>query len=102
MRDEGYSNWYMANDLLSNSNNHDVNGAKFKDWRMPPKRELNLMYGVYTNGNGATLNPYYYWSSITIWRGGRISAMVIRATTAVISTMQTICVLFELFSYLSI
>ena len=63
MQDQGSSTWYEANDLLSNAANHDVNGAKFMDWRMPTKRELNLMYVVYSNGNGASLNPYFYWSS---------------------------------------
>ena len=55
--------WYDANDLLSDANNHDVNGAKFMDWRLPTKRELDLMYSVYIGGNGANLNDYYYWSS---------------------------------------
>ncbi|WP_415372597.1 DUF1566 domain-containing protein [Patiriisocius sp. Uisw_047] len=72
MQDQGISSWYEANDLLSDANNHDVNGAKFKDWRLPTKRELNLMYGVYIGGNGAVLNGNYYWSStesddITAW-----------------------------------
>ena len=65
MQDQGQvpSNWYEANDLFSNASNHDTNGAKFKDWRLPTKRELNLMYVVYTNGNGASLNVTTYWSS---------------------------------------
>ena len=63
MQDQGYSSWYEANDLLSDANNHDVNGAKFMDWRLPTKRELNLMYVVYNNGNAASLNTNYYWSS---------------------------------------
>ena len=63
MQDQGTATWYEANDLLSDANNHDVNGAKFKDWRLPTKRELNLMYGVYIGGNGPNLNIYYYWSS---------------------------------------
>ena len=63
MQDQGTSNWYEANDLLSNASNHDTNGAKFKDWRLPTKRELNLMYVVYTNGNAASLYANYYWSS---------------------------------------
>lgn len=49
--------------MLSNAANHDANGAEFKDWRLPTKRELNLMYLVYSNGNGANLNANYYWSS---------------------------------------
>jgi len=63
MQDQGFSVWYEANDFLSNASNHDTNGAKFKDWRLPTKRELNLMYVVYINGNGATLNANIYWSS---------------------------------------
>jgi hypothetical protein len=63
MQDQGVSNWYNANDLLSNAANHDANGDKFMDWRLPTKRELNLMYGVYIGGNGANLNSLFYWSS---------------------------------------
>ena len=63
MQDQGSSNWYEANDLLSNASNHDANAAKFKDWRIPTKRELNLMYVVYSNGNGANLKPRFYWTS---------------------------------------
>jgi hypothetical protein len=63
MQDQGYPVWYEADDTLSNASNHDTNGAKFKDWRLPTKRELNLMYLVYSTGNAANLNGYYYWSS---------------------------------------
>ena len=63
MQDQGFSVWYQANDLLSDPDNHDAPGKEFLDWRLPTKRELNLMHGVYTNGNGANLNDTYYWSS---------------------------------------
>ena len=64
MQDQGTSNWYEANDLLSNPSNHDADGKEFSDWRLPTKRELNLMYVVvYANGNGASLNANSYWSS---------------------------------------
>ena len=63
MQDQGVSTWYQANDLLSNPSNHDADGKEFSDWRLPTKRELNLMYVVYNNGNGATLNANFYWSS---------------------------------------
>ena len=63
MQDQGVSTWYQANDLLSNPSNHDADGKEFSDWRLPTKRELNLMYVVYTNGNAASLNANYYWSS---------------------------------------
>jgi len=63
MQDQGISEWYEANDLLSNASNHDADGKEFSDCRLPTKRELNLMYVVYSNGNGASLNANYYWSS---------------------------------------
>ena len=73
MQDQGTSTWYEANDLMSNPSNHDAYGKEFSDWRLPTKRELNLMYGVYSNGNGASLIANYYWSSteyngIFAWR----------------------------------
>ena len=102
MQDQGTSNWYGANDLLSNASNHDTNGAKFKDWRLPTKRELNLMYVVYSNGNGPSLNTAFYWSStesITISRG-----TVFRHgfQLSAVRHAHTMCVLFGLFSYLII
>ena len=63
MQDQGISNVYGANDLLSNASNHDADGKEFLDWRLPTKRELNLMYFVYSTGNAANLNGYDYWSS---------------------------------------
>ena len=63
MQDQGSSKWYGANELLSNPSNHDADGKEFSDWRLPTKRELNLMYVVYTNGNAAFLNANFYWSS---------------------------------------
>jgi len=61
MQDQGYSSWYEANDLLSDANNHDVNGAKFMDWRLPTKRELNLVYNQKSNIGGEFFA--IYWSS---------------------------------------
>ena len=52
LQDQGVSNWYEANDLVNNPNNHDVNGAKFRDWRLPTRREL-----YYIGGND------FFWSS---------------------------------------
>ena len=65
MQDQGVSSWYNADNLLSNPSSHDTNGAKFKDWRLPSKRELNLIYSVYLWGNGASLNDHSYWISTT-------------------------------------
>ena len=61
MQDQGNSSWYEANDLLSDANNHDVNGAKFMDWRLPTKRELNLVYNQKSNIVGDFFG--IYWSS---------------------------------------
>ena len=63
MQDQGRSTWYEANDLLSNPSNHDADGKEFSDWRLPTKRELNLMNVVYNNGNAASLTSNAYWSS---------------------------------------
>ena len=63
MQDQGFSNWYEASDILSNALNHDADGKEFSDWRLPTKRELNLMYVVFISGNAANFDSYYYWSS---------------------------------------
>jgi len=77
MQDQGNIQWYRANNLLSNPSNHDANGAKFKDWRLPTKRELNLMYiNMYLRGIGDFDEGKNYWSS-TYYddNGGGISWM---------------------------
>jgi len=66
MQDQGSSTWYEANDLLSNPSNHDADGKEFSDWRLPTKRELNLMYDVYSDQNEPNLNTTSYWSSTEI------------------------------------
>ena len=63
MQDQGFSNWYEASDILSNASNHDADGKEFSDWRLPTKRELNLMHGVFISGNAANFDSDYYWSS---------------------------------------
>ena len=63
MKDQGYDNWYNANNLLNNSDKHDTDGAQFRDWRLPSKRELNLMYLSYLDGNPTDLEEATYWSS---------------------------------------
>lgn len=63
MQDQGTSNYYEADNLFNDSSNHDVNGARFFDWRLPNKRELNLMFDVYLNGNQPGFNDALYWSS---------------------------------------
>lgn len=64
MQDQGISSFYLSKNVLSNAANHDVDGAEFKDWRLPTIRELSLMYQVFINGNGADLNEFEYRSSM--------------------------------------
>ena len=55
------SDWYSAQDVISNPANHSAPGLLFTDWRLPTKYELNLMYNARsTIGGFAT---FYYWSS---------------------------------------
>jgi hypothetical protein len=60
-QDQGFSSWYVAQNLISDPSNHSVNGQKFRDWRLPTKYELNEIYlqrvaiGGFVNNN--------YWSS---------------------------------------
>jgi len=54
--------WNAANDVLSNEANHDASGKNYKDWRLPTRRELNLIYN-----QKASIGGYFggsYWSSI--------------------------------------
>ncbi len=60
MQDQGALDWYQATNLLSNSDNHDTAGAEFKDWRLPAKRELDLMHEQRVAVGNFTTN--YYWS----------------------------------------
>ncbi|MBI2259444.1 MAG: DUF1566 domain-containing protein [Flavobacteriia bacterium] len=53
--------WFDAQNIISDPANHDANGQKFTDWRMPTKYELNLMYLAGDAIGG--FQPDYYWSS---------------------------------------
>ena len=65
MQDNGNQNWNNAFNYVNNPSYHDTDGASFKDWQLPTKRELELIYQVFLNGNGANLNSSVeYWSSI--------------------------------------
>ena len=63
MQDQGFANWYDATNKINDPDNHDSDGGKFRDWRLPSKRELILIYQVYLNSNPLDLLSTTYWSS---------------------------------------
>tara|TARA_B110000459_G_C16139414_1_gene285861 strand:+ start:64 stop:507 length:444 start_codon:yes stop_codon:yes gene_type:complete len=44
MQNQGKANWYEAEAMVNDASKHDANGAKFNDWRLPTKDELDLIY----------------------------------------------------------
>ena len=74
-QDQGNTTWYEAQNLISNPNNHfSPNGAKFRDWRLPTKFELNEMY-LQKDAIGEILSP-------------RIGVIVLRRTP-IVATSKT-------------
>ena len=63
MQDQGFGNLFDSTNKINDPANHDSDGAKFRDWRLPSKRELNLIYLVYLNSNPISLLNTTYWSS---------------------------------------
>lgn len=58
------NSWYNAQTLaiVNNPANHDENGKKFSDWRMPTKDELNNLYINRVAIGGFSIYGLY-WSS---------------------------------------
>ena len=44
MQDQGYTTWLKCQDEISKPANHDVDGKKFTNWRLPTLHEINLMH----------------------------------------------------------
>jgi len=61
MQDQGAYYWVEAEAMVNDASQHDSNGAKFNDWRLPTKDELNLIYKQKESIGG--FSPYSYWSS---------------------------------------
>ena len=61
MQNQGKANWYAAEAMVNDASKHDSNGAKFNDWRLPTKDELNLIYKQKESIGGFSI--YSYWSS---------------------------------------
>ncbi len=53
--------WYEANDVCNDPVLHEASGKEFTDWRLPTKRELDLMYNQKA-AIGAFAN-FVYWCS---------------------------------------
>ena len=60
-QDQGTSEWYNAQNLISDPSSHSIYGKKFMDWRLPTIFELQEMYNNKSSIGNFLL--YYYWSS---------------------------------------
>ena len=65
MQDQGDANWFDAKAMVNDASKHDSNGAKFNDWRLPTKVELNFIYKQRGSIGGFVLEAGY-WSSTEI------------------------------------
>ena len=59
-KNQGTWSWYAAIEIQKLSCVHTPDGAKFSNWRLPTKEELNLMY---TLRNAIGMGTSMYWSS---------------------------------------
>ena len=62
MQDQGAADWYDAEAMVNDASKHDSNGAKFNNWRLPYKDELNLIYKQ-KESIGGFISGGFYWSS---------------------------------------
>ena len=63
-QDQGdFSSWYDAQNKISLSSNHSIDGQNYTDWRLPTKDELNLLYLQKAEVGNFMLNTHFYWSS---------------------------------------
>ncbi|MCK5338992.1 MAG: DUF1566 domain-containing protein [Bacteroidales bacterium] len=61
-QDAGTSTWFETQNFISNPANHNTEGKKFTDWRLPTLYELELMYDQ-QNAIGGFTSSHHYWSS---------------------------------------
>lgn len=65
MQDQSTSiNWYDAQEKISDPVNHDANGKKYTDWRMPTTYELTLIHSSKEGIGGSLADDAYWFSSI--------------------------------------
>ncbi|CAI8383035.1 MAG: Uncharacterised protein [Flavobacterium sp. SCGC AAA160-P02] len=67
MQDQGAANWWNAKVAVNDTRSYYVNGAKFNDWRLPTKDELNLIFLQEESIAGLSKNAGFrdnlYWTS---------------------------------------
>jgi hypothetical protein len=69
-QDQGYRNCFDAYNLVSDPRTHSAAGKLFKDWRIPTKDEMNLLYqkrkivGGFSNGIYLTMTQNASYDSI--------------------------------------
>jgi hypothetical protein len=68
------TNWFSAQDVISNPIFHDADGKKFTDWRLPTKYELELMEDYKTQIGGFDTSTIY-WSSTERFNSSRAFAV---------------------------
>ncbi|MAJ52367.1 MAG: hypothetical protein CMB82_12265 [Flammeovirgaceae bacterium] len=61
MQDQGKTSWLAAKEVISDSLNHSIEGAKFTDWRLPTNEEQHKIYSQKRMIGGFVKN--YYWST---------------------------------------
>ncbi|MCK4569255.1 MAG: DUF1566 domain-containing protein, partial [Bacteroidales bacterium] len=64
-QDAGTSTWFETQNFISNPANHNTEGKKFTDWRLPTLYELNLIYDQ-QNAIGGFTSGRHYWSSTEV------------------------------------
>jgi hypothetical protein len=68
------TNWFSAQDVISNPFFHNADGKKFTDWRLPTKYELELMEDYKTQIGGFDTSTIY-WSSTERFNSSRAWAV---------------------------
>ena len=64
MQNQGVGSWYDAEAMVNDASKHDSNGAKFNDWRLPTKDELNLIHKQRGSiGGFGLISGGFFWSS---------------------------------------
>jgi hypothetical protein len=64
-QDDNTINWYNSKDMINDPYNHDNDGKKHYDWRLPTIHELELIYNAQINDINININDFY-WSNTEV------------------------------------